>query len=135
MRAVRRFASWVINELTTSNSLRIRAGSQPHRFIGIWVVVVRRRVFVRSWELRSNGWFRTLRREPIGEIQVRTRLVGIRARLIRGETVLRAVDAAYAAKYATPGARQYVQGFRRGRRRASATELLPRSNGFSKQPI
>ena len=38
--------------------LRIRAGAE-HRFIGIWAVVVDGRVFVRSWSLKPQGWYRT----------------------------------------------------------------------------
>jgi hypothetical protein len=115
----------IIRALNATKSLRLRVGSNPHRFIGIWVVVVRGRVFVRSWELRATGWYHTLRREPVGEIQVGLRTLPISARSIRSEAVLRAVDEAYAAKYAGPGSLKYVRGFRRGRRRASTMEILP----------
>jgi hypothetical protein len=125
MATARRFPAHVVHALDASKALRIRAGSEPHRFIGIWVVVARGRVFVRSWELTATGWYRTLRREPAGAIQVGTRTLPIAARVIRSESVLRAVDEAYAAKYSTPGSVRYVRGFRRGRRRASTTELLP----------
>jgi hypothetical protein len=125
MAAARRLPLRVVRALDASKSLRIRAGSEPHRFIGIWVVVVRQRVFVRSWELRATGWFQTLRRDPVGAIQVGGRTVPISTRVVRGESVLRAVDRAYEAKYSGPGSIKYVRGFRRGRRRASTTELLP----------
>ena len=125
MAAARRFPPHVVRALDASKALRIRAGSAPHRFIGIWVVVARGRVFVRSWELAETGWYHTLRREAVGEIQVGTRTLPISARAIRSESVLRGVDAAYAAKYSTPGSVKYVRGFRRGPRRASTTELLP----------
>jgi len=115
----------VVRALNASKSLRIRAGSEPHRFIGIWVVVVRDRVFVRSWELRSTGWLQTLRRDPVGVIQVGGRTVPISTRVVRSEAILRAVDRAYEAKYSGPGSIKYVRGFGRGRRRASTTELLP----------
>jgi hypothetical protein len=121
----RRFPPGLVRVLNASKALRIRAGSEPHRFIGIWVVVANGRVFVRSWELAATGWYHTLRREPAGEIHVGTRTLPVSARVIRSESVLRAVDEAYAAKYSTPGSVKYVRGFRRGRRRASTTELLP----------
>src|SRR5512135_1957893 len=121
----RRFAPGLIRTLATSRILGIHAGSRPHRFIGIWVVVTQGRVFVRSWELRPAGWFHALCADPVGRIQVGNRRVRIRSRLVRGEAILRAVDLAYAEKYSTPGAATYVRGLRRGRRRASTTELLP----------
>jgi hypothetical protein len=125
MATARHLPPGIVRVLATRTSLRIRAGSRPHRFIGIWVVVAKGRVFVRSWELRATGWFHTLRRELVGEIQVGTRTLPISARVVRCEGVLRAVDEAYAAKYSGPGSATYVRGFRRGRRRASTTELLP----------
>ena len=35
--------------------LGIRAGTQAHRFVGIWAVVVEVRVFVRSWSLKPRS--------------------------------------------------------------------------------
>jgi len=125
MATARQLPLRIVRALNASKSLRIRTGSQPHRFIGIWVVVALGRVFVRSWELRPTGWYHTLRRERVGEIQLGTWTVPISARVIRSERVLRAVDEAYKAKYTGPGSLMYVRGFRRGRRRASTTELLP----------
>ena len=37
---------------------RARAGQRSkHRFIGIWPVVVKGRVFARSWTLKPSGWY------------------------------------------------------------------------------
>ena len=57
----------------------LRAGTQPHRFIGIWAVVVEGRVFVRSWSLKPRSWYRTLLAEPRGVIQVAGDEVPVRA--------------------------------------------------------
>jgi hypothetical protein len=120
-----RFEPAVIDALRTGKSLRIRAGSQPHRFIGIWVVVAEGRVFVRSWSLKPRSWWRTFLEEPAGMIQVGTRELPVRAVRTRSERLKRAVDEAYAAKYTTPGALQYVKDFRTKRRRDTTTELVP----------
>jgi hypothetical protein len=58
--------------------LRLRAGSGAHRFIGIWVVVVKGRVFVRSWSVKPNGWYRTFLKEPRGTIQVANYEIAVR---------------------------------------------------------
>ena len=42
------FPAVLLSRLQHDKGLRIRAGSGDHRFIGIWVVVVKDRVFVRS---------------------------------------------------------------------------------------
>jgi hypothetical protein len=41
----------------------IRAGTKPHRLIGIWAVVVEGRIFVRSWSLKEHSWYRTFLEE------------------------------------------------------------------------
>jgi hypothetical protein len=110
-----------------SRILGIRAGARSdHRFIGIWVVVVEGRVFARSWTLDPDGWYRTVLADPLATLQVGDRLVRVRARRVSSARLLDAIDAAYAAKYPTPGSRQYVRGFRSPRRRATTTEFVPR---------
>jgi hypothetical protein len=104
----------------------VRAGRQPHRFVGVWAVVVADRVFVRSWNDEPDGWYRAFVKEPIGAFQAGDREVPIRSRKVRGERLLDAIDRAYADKYVTPSARTYVRGFRLPRRRATTLELLPR---------
>ncbi|HUP60966.1 MAG TPA: DUF2255 family protein [Thermoanaerobaculia bacterium] len=120
-----RFADDVLESIRTGKILGIRAGSQPHRFIGVWVVVAEGRVFVRSWKMKPRSWWRTFLEEPRGTIQVGTRELPVRAVQTRSERLKSAVDAAYAAKYKTPGALQYVKGFRVKRRRDTTTELVP----------
>jgi hypothetical protein len=98
---------------------------KPHRFVGIWAVVVEGRVFVRSYWLKPRSWYRTLLEEPRGTIQVGDREVRVRAVRTRSERLMDAVDQAYAEKYPTPGSRVYVRGFKTPRRRATTTELVP----------
>ena len=103
----------------------VRAG-KVHRFVAVWAVVVDGRVFVRSWSDSPGGWYRAFLEEPLGALQAGAREVRIRSRRVRGERLLDSIDAAYAAKYVTPGAKKYVRGFRLPRRRATTLELLPR---------
>ena len=124
----RRFSTSILAALDQSKILGIRAGDgSDHRFIGIWLVVVEDRVFVRSWTLKPGGWYRTLLDDPLGTIQVGDRHVRIRAAKARGSRIRDAVDKAYAAKYPTPGSVKYVRGFRTPRRRETTMELMPRS--------
>src|SRR5512144_858931 len=61
--------------------LRVRAGTRAHRSIGIWAVVVDGRVFVRSWGIRPDGWYRTFLEDPRGVITApgRKRAIPVRA--------------------------------------------------------
>jgi hypothetical protein len=83
-------------------------------------------VFARSWTQKPGGWYRSFLDDRLGVIRVGERTVRVRAMPARGERIRDAVEAAYAEKYATPGAKKYVIGFRTARRRATTTEFVPR---------
>jgi hypothetical protein len=97
----------------------------PHRVIGLWVVVARGRVFVRSWSVKPGGWFRTLQNEPRGMLHVEGRAHRVRAVFTRSERLKEAVDRAYAGKYHTPASRKYVRDLTGVKSRATTTELVP----------
>lgn len=105
--------------------LGIRAGADPHRFTGIWFVVVAGRLFVRPWNDKPGGWHQAFLRDPRGTISVSGREIPVRARKARGERLFDAVDAAYAQKYDTKASQKWVQGFALPHRRKTTTELLP----------
>jgi hypothetical protein len=122
----RRFSRARAATIDRSAILAVRAGrASDHRFIGIWAVVVDGRVFVRSWTLKSDGWYRTFLEDPLGTIRIDGREVRIRAVPVRSERMRDAVERAYAVKYPTPGSRKYVRGFRTERRREATLELMP----------
>ena len=123
----RPFSRSLLAAIDASKILGVRAGARSdHRFVGIWVVVVEGRVFVRSYTLEKNGWYRTFLEDPLGTIQVGERPVPVRAVPVRSERLRDAVDEAYAEKYPTPGSIKYVRGFRTPRRRAATVEFVPR---------
>ena len=125
---MRRFPRRLLGAIDQSKILGVKAGrNTDHRFIGIWVVVVGGRVFARSWTLKPGGWYRTFLEDPLGTMQVGDRQIRIRARPVRSDRIRDAVEDAYAQKYATPGSRKYVRGFRTARRREATMEFLPRA--------
>jgi hypothetical protein len=125
MSAKRRFSTGVVAAIRDGKILGIRAGSAPHRFIGIWAVVVEGRVFVRSWSLKPRSWYRTFLREPRGVIQVGERRIRVRAVRTRSERLKSAVDRAYLEKYNTPGAIKFARDLGGTKSRATTTELVP----------
>jgi hypothetical protein len=127
MAKAKRFSPAVLAAVRDGKYFGIRAGSEPHRFIGIWAVMVEGRVFVRSWSLKPRSWWRTFLEEPRGAFQVpgRAREMKVRAVQARGERLRDAVDRAYGEKYDTKSSLKYVRGFKSARRRATTTELLP----------
>src|SRR5918994_1234956 len=123
MKARPRFADDVLAAIGKGMILGIRAGTQPHRFIGIWAVVVERRVFVRSWSLKPRSWYRMFQEEPRGAVQVAGKEIPVRAVRTRSERLKTAVDRAYLEKYHTPGSIKYARDLGRPKSRATTTEL------------
>jgi hypothetical protein len=120
------FPTTLLATLYKSKIIGLRAGEAPHRFIGVWPVLVKDRLFVRPWNNKPSGWYAAFLKEPYGVLQVGEREVLIKTRKARGENLMDAIDAAYAEKYPTPGSRNYVKGFAQARRRAATLELLPK---------
>jgi hypothetical protein len=123
--ARKRFTAPVLDAIRDCQVLGIRAGPGPHRIIGIWAVVVDGRVFVRSWGVRPDGWYRAFVREPRGVIEIAGRTIPVRAVGTRSERVKDAVSRAYREKYHTPGALKYVRDLARPRCRNTTTEFVP----------
>jgi hypothetical protein len=121
----RRLPQKTLAAIRDGKILGIRAGTRPHRIIGIWAVVVERRVFVRSWSLKPRSWYRTFLEDPRGVIQVGGRNISVRAVRTRSERLKRAVDRAYLEKYNAPGSIRFAKDLARAKSRATTTELVP----------
>jgi hypothetical protein len=116
----------VIAAIDQAKILGIRAGARSdHRFIGIWVVVVENRAFVRSWSIKPRSWYRTFLEDPRGAIVVDDREIKVRARRVTSERLNAAIDRAYLDKYKTPGSLKYARDLGRAKSRATTTELIP----------
>jgi len=118
------FADKLLAYLDKSKILRIRAGSE-HRFIGIWVVVVKDRAFVRSWSVKPNGWYKTLLKDSSGAIQIDGDEIAIRAVPIKDKRIRDAIDQAYLEKYNTKGSLKYAKDLGSAKSRATTLELVP----------
>jgi hypothetical protein len=116
----------VVDSIRDGKILGIRAGMRPHRVIGIWAVVVERRVFVRSWSLKPRSWYRTFLEDPRGVIEVDGRQIPVRAVQTRSDRLKDAVSRAYLEKFHTPGSIKFARDLGRTRSRATTTELVPR---------
>jgi hypothetical protein len=131
MKAKRNFPKEIVAAIRDGKILGIRAGTRPHRIIGIWAVVVEGRVFVRSWSLKPRSWYRTFLEEPRGVIEVNGRKISVRAVFTRSERLKSLVDRAYREKYNTPGSLHFVRGFKQKKRRDTTTELVPQQLAVS----
>jgi len=118
------FSASILDALAAEKMIGIRSG-RKHRYTGVWAVVVRGRLFVRSWNDKETGWYRAFLEEPRGEVRVAERVVRVRAKRVRGEALIAAIERAYADKYDTRASLKWVRGFRVPWRRATTTEFVP----------
>jgi hypothetical protein len=125
MKTNQRFSEDILAAFREKTSLRVRAGTGKHRFIGIWFVLVKDRVFVRSWSIKPRSWYRTFLDEPRGRVQIANREIAVRAVKTLDKRVRDAVDRAYLDKYDTPGAIKYAQDLGSPKSRATTIELRP----------
>src|SRR5437667_12480828 len=94
MTAARRFSGPALEEFAQAKILGVRAGTD-HRYTGVWVVVVRGRVFVRSWNDKPTGWFRAFRKQSTGMLQVGGLEIPVRAKQVRAAQIRDAVTVAF----------------------------------------
>ncbi|HJS18321.1 MAG TPA: DUF2255 family protein [Anaerolineales bacterium] len=122
-----RFPDEVLAAIQEDKILGIRAGRDSnHRVIGVWMVAVEGRVFVRSWGMKSRSWWRTLLEDPYGSMFVSDREIPVRTIQTRSERLKDLVSAAYKEKYNTPGSIQFVKDMSRKKSRDTTAELVPR---------
>jgi hypothetical protein len=128
MKARNTFPEAIIKKINADRILGIRAGrDSTHRVIGVWAVVVDGRVFVRSYQLKTNGWWRTLVKDPQGQMYLYKRKRGIKVRAVhvRSEKLKAGISAAYKEKYSTPGSAGYVAEMSRSPSKDATVELVP----------
>ena len=128
MKSKKQFSAEALSRVQKERILGICAGSDgAHRLIGIWAVVVNGRVFVRSWSMKPQSWWRTFLNDPYGEIFIAKRKRGIKVRAVqvKSEKLEEAVSAAYREKYRSPGSIRYVEDMSRSPSRDTTTELIP----------
>ena len=120
-----KFSDNVLETLRKAKILGVRAGSE-HRYTGVWLVLVKGKLYVRSWNDKPTGWFRAFRKEPNGIIQVAELEIPVRAKLASSARIRAAVTAAYAEKYNTKASQKWVEGFAEPSREVNTLELTPR---------
>lgn len=124
MKTDKHFSKELIETLRKEKIIGIRAGTDStHRVIGVWVVIVEGRVFIRSWSMKPRSWWRTFLEDPYGSLFVGEREYKIRTVQTRSERLKDLVSAVYKEKYNTPGSVQYVKEMSHAKSRDTTTEL------------
>jgi hypothetical protein len=123
----KKFPEAILVKIHEERILGIRMGTDSeHKVIGIWAVVVDGRVFVRSYTTKPNGWWRTVLKDPHGEIfpAKRKRGIKVRAVQVKSEKMKDLVTQAYREKYNTTGSVGYVEEMSQKKLRDTTTEFV-----------
>jgi hypothetical protein len=125
MKSKNSFPKAILEGIHKEKIIGIRAGvDSSHRIIGIWVVVVEGRVFVRSYSMKPRSWWRTFLEDPQGIMTVGEKEIPIKAVQTRSERLKDLVSEAYKKKYNRPGDVQYVKDMSKKKSRDTTTELV-----------
>jgi hypothetical protein len=120
-----KFDATVLKAVDAARSLGVRSGDK-HKHTNVWVVVISGRIFVRSWNDKSSGWFRAFLKQPLGAIRVKTKEWPARGVRVRSARLLSSMSIALAKKYPHKGTQHYIDGFRTPKRKATTLEFVPR---------
>ena len=120
----KRFPPPLLAQIDAARSLGVRSGDD-HKHTNVWVVVIKGRVLVRSWNDKPTGWFRAFKKRPLGAIVLKGKLFRARGVPVRSAALIKAASDAYRLKYPHKGSRQYVDGFREPARQRATLELVP----------
>lgn len=120
-----RFDDAIVEAAHNAKIVGVRAGTE-HRYTGVWLVVVDGRLFVRSWNNKSTGWFRAFRKQPTGRLQLATLEIPVRGKPVRSSHIRDAVTKAFGEKYSTKASQKWVKGFAEPERLLNTLEFVPR---------
>ena len=118
------FSNDLVAAFQKAKILGVRAGTE-HRYTGVWVVVVKRRVFARSWNDKPTGWYRAFKQTHGGTVQLADLELPVNAKIVRSKTMCDAVTNAFAEKYNTKASLKWVEGFADPVRLVNTIEFTP----------
>ncbi len=113
--------------IKTHNLIEIKAGSERPEFLEIWMVVVRDRIFARSWGLAERSWYTTFLGCSEGQIKCGDTIYVINAVVPRDLNLLTdEINQAYLAKYNSGRNSQYAIGIIEEKHVEKTMELIIR---------
>lgn len=120
------FSQETLDYINTHNLIGIRAGEERTTFLNIWMVVVNRRVFARSWGLAEKSWFNTFLHSRTGAVKCGEQLIPVIGRISDDLSQLEElINKAYLEKYDSGSNSFYAQGITKPAHVERTMEFLP----------
>jgi len=96
--------------LDNNTLVEIKGGTTRNKFLEIWMVNVKGRIFARTWEKREKSWFNSLLEEGKGEIKYSRKVIKIGGVKNNDPEINKLIDVAYLNKYNQPENIEYAKG-------------------------
>jgi hypothetical protein len=105
----------------------VRAGKGREKFTGIWMVVVKDRIFARSYQLSERSWYTALLNGDTGDIKCLKEIVSVKGLKPEDiDNVTAAINKAYEKKYLVKAYnKKWVDGLAQAERVARTMEFIP----------
>lgn len=100
-----------LDYIKTNNLIGIKAGANRSTFLEIWMVVVKDRIFARSWGLAEKSWYNSFLQDSKGQIQCGNFVFNINAIIPRDNNELaEVINNEYLTKYNSGHNIDYAKG-------------------------
>lgn len=124
---MKKFSKAFLKCISETQITSVRAGKDREKFTGIWMVVVKDRIFGRSYKLSERSWYTALLSGDNGDIKCGKEIIPVKG-LKPGDinTITKAINKAYEKKYLVKTYnKKWIDGLCEPERVARTMEFIP----------
>lgn len=124
---MKKFSKVFLKCINETQITSVRAGKDREKFTGIWMVVVKDRIFGRSYYGAERSWYTALLNGDNGDIKCGNEIISIKGSKPRDiNTITKAISKAYEKKYLVKAYnKKWVDGLCEPERVARTMEFIP----------
>jgi len=124
---MKKFSKAFLKCINDTQITSVRAGKGRDKFTGIWMVVVKERIFGRSYYGAERSWYTTLLKGHNGEIKCGDEIIPVKGlKPADIGTINKAINKAYEKKYMIRASNKiWVDGLAAPERVARTMEFIP----------
>jgi hypothetical protein len=124
---MKKFSAAFLKCINETQITSVRAGKEREKFTGIWMVVVKGRIFGRSYYLSERSWYTAFINGGTGDIKCGKEIVPVKGKKPSDiDKIAGAILKAYAKKYLVKAYnKKWVDGFAEPERVARTMEFIP----------
>ena len=124
---MKKFSKTFLQCINDTQITSVRVGKDREKFTGIWMVVVKNRIFGRSYYGAERSWYTALLNGDSGDIKCVKEIVPVKGLKPSDiDTINKAINKAYEKKYLVKGYNsKWVDGLCEPERVARTMEFIP----------